>query len=98
MFLRQVTHYRFSLSWPRIFPNGSGQPNPEGIEFYNNMINMLIAAEIVPMVTLYHWDLPQAIQKQYGGWVNRKTVDLYKDYADLCFKTFGDRVRVKYLL
>ncbi|XP_060595948.1 lactase/phlorizin hydrolase-like [Ruditapes philippinarum] len=90
----KVTHYRFSISWPRILPNGYGRPNPEGIEYYNKVINMLLAANIVPMVTLYHWDLPQAIQQQYGGWVNMTTADLFKEYADVCFKEFGDRVKI----
>ncbi|XP_053375783.1 uncharacterized protein LOC123534954 isoform X1 [Mercenaria mercenaria] len=90
----KVTHYRFSISWPRIFPNGSGTPNQAGIDYYNKVIDMLLAANIVPMVTLYHWDLPQAIQKHYGGWINRTTADLFKDYADVCFREFGDRVKI----
>jgi beta-glucosidase/6-phospho-beta-glucosidase/beta-galactosidase len=88
----QVSHYRFSIAWPRIFPLGSGTvPNQAGIEYYNKVIDMLLSANIVPMVTLYHWDLPQELQK-YGGWTNRTTADLFADYVDVCFKHFGDRV------
>lgn len=88
----QVTHYRFSIAWTRILPNGTGAINQEGIDHYNQLINMLLAANIQPMVTLYHWDLPQRIQEEYGGWPNRTTAVLFEEYADICFREFGDRV------
>jgi len=88
----QVSHYRFSLSWSRIMPLGFGAVNQAGIDFYNDFIDMLLAANIVPMVTLYHWDLPQAIETQFGGWPNRSTADLFEAYADVCYEAFGDRV------
>lgn len=85
--------YRFSIAWTRIYPAGRGdRPNPEGVKFYNNLINALRELSIEPMVTLYHWDLPQALQDE-GGWVNESTVDAYVDYVDTCFNLFGDRVR-----
>ena len=71
--------YRFSISWSRIFPNGKGAINYKGIEFYNNLINELIKQNIVPFVTLYHWDLPQALQDS-GGWENRETIDAFNDF------------------
>jgi 6-phospho-beta-glucosidase len=84
--------YRFSISWARIFPDGSGEINQKGIDFYNNLIDECLKYGIVPFVTLYHWDLPLTLEKQ-GSWLNKKTVDAYVDYALLCFKEFGDRVK-----
>ncbi|CAL4918590.1 unnamed protein product [Urochloa decumbens] len=85
--------YRFSISWSRIFPDGEGRVNPEGVAYYNNLINYLLQKGITPYVNLNHWDLPLALQNKYGGWLNAKMAELFADYADFCFKTFGDRVK-----
>ncbi|KAG7484428.1 hypothetical protein MATL_G00049280 [Megalops atlanticus] len=89
-----VSHYRFSLSWPRIFPNGTrGSYNEKGTQYYKNLIRRLKEIGVQPVVTLYHWDLPDALQRLYGGWSHPILVDLFKDYADFCFKTFGEDVK-----
>jgi len=84
--------YRFSISWPRIFPMGRGSINEKGVEFYDNLINELIANNIEPVVTLYHWDLPLALQ-EIGSWKSREVVDAYVDYAKFMFNHYGDRVK-----
>ncbi|XP_054815653.1 vicianin hydrolase-like [Prosopis cineraria] len=85
--------FRFSISWSRIFPEGTGKVNELGVKFYNNVINELLANGIMPCVTLFHWDLPQALEDKYGGFLSPKIVDDFREYADFCFKTFGDRVK-----
>jgi 6-phospho-beta-glucosidase len=84
--------YRFSIAWTRIFPNGTGEVNQKGIEFYNNLINELLSKGIEPFVTMYHFDLPYALQEK-GGWSNRETVDAFEVYAKTLFEHFGDRVK-----
>src|SRR5262245_17091015 len=84
--------YRFSISWPRIFPNGTGQPNPKGLDFYNRLVDELKAAGIEPFATLYHWDLPQALQDK-GGWQSRDTAKAFGDYSGYVAKNLSDRVQ-----
>uniref|UniRef100_A0AAQ5XG25 Lactase n=1 Tax=Amphiprion ocellaris TaxID=80972 RepID=A0AAQ5XG25_AMPOC len=90
----RVKSYRFSLSWSRIFPDGTRSSlNQKGVDYYNRLINGLLANKITPMVTIYHWDLPQALQDR-GGWENVDMIDIFNDYCDFCFATFGDRVKL----
>ncbi|KAL5160044.1 Vicianin hydrolase [Glycine soja] len=85
--------YRFSISWSRIFPKGKGAVNTLGVKFYNDLINEIIANGLKPFVTLFHWDLPQALEDEYGGFLKPEIVEDFRNYADFCFKTFGDRVK-----
>src|SRR4029453_1616537 len=84
--------YRFSIAWARIFPEGSGTPNPKGLDFYNRLVDELVAAGIAPFPPLYHWDLPQALQDK-GGWQSRDTVKAFGDYAGYVAGKLSDRVR-----
>lgn len=84
--------YRLSLAWPRIMPNGTGATNEPGLAFYDRLIDELLAAGITPWVTLYHWDLPLALQRR-GGFLNREMVDWFGDYATIVVERLGDRVK-----
>jgi beta-glucosidase len=84
--------YRFSTSWPRVLPNGRGLVNERGLDFYDRLVDELLAANIQPFLTLYHWDLPQALQDE-SGWENRKVAHAFADYAALVVKRLGDRVK-----
>ncbi len=83
--------YRLSIAWPRIQPAGSGRANPEGLAFYDRLVDELLAAGVQPMATLFHWDLPQPLEDR-GGWLNRETADRFAEYATLVALRLGDRV------
>jgi beta-glucosidase len=84
--------HRFSISWSRVIPEGHGQINQKGIDFYNKVIDTCLEKNIEPWITLYHWDLPQALEDK-GGWTNRDIIDWFNDYTAICAKAFGDRVK-----
>ena len=85
--------YRFSIAWPRVFPEGTGTPNPKGLDFYQRLLDELLANGIEPFATLYHWDLPQALQDRYGGWRSRDTSKAFADYAGYVAERISDRVK-----
>ncbi|XP_065006486.1 beta-glucosidase 26-like isoform X1 [Musa acuminata AAA Group] len=85
--------YRFSISWSRIFPNGTGEINWQGVDYYDRLIDYLILQGITPYANLYHYDLPLALHKEYLGWLSPKIVDAFANYADFCFERYGDRVK-----
>ncbi len=88
-----VQAYRFSISWPRLFPEGDGAPNPAGLDFYTRLVDCLLEAGIRPFATLYHWDLPQALQDRFGGWQSRATAQAFARYAGFVARHLSDRVQ-----
>lgn len=87
-----IQSYRFSLAWPRVLPTGRARVNQAGLDFYSRLVDGLLAAGITPFVTLYHWDLPQALQDE-GGWPQRATAEAFVEYADVVSRHLGDRVK-----
>jgi len=83
--------YRFSISWPRIQADGQGPPNQRGIDFYRRLVEGMLERDIRPLATLYHWDLPQALQDE-GGWASRDVVGRFVEYASIMFEALGDIV------
>ncbi|MES2265822.1 MAG: GH1 family beta-glucosidase [Bacteroidota bacterium] len=87
-----IPNFRFSIAWSRILPNGTGQINQAGIDHYNKLIDYCLQQGVEPWVTLYHWDLPQALEDK-GGWTNREIINWFSEFATICAKVFGDRVK-----
>ena len=88
-----VRNYRMSIAWPRIFPEGEGTPNAKGLDFYKRQLDTLGELGITPWVTMFHWDLPQALETRFGGWRDRRVAEAFAFYAETIVKAFGDRVR-----
>jgi beta-glucosidase len=84
--------FRFSTAWSRLLPNGIGEKNPKGLDFYDRVVDSCLEAGVEPWITLYHWDLPQALENQ-GGWANREMLNWFAEYADLVTRRYGDRVK-----
>ncbi|MBI2513119.1 MAG: beta-glucosidase [Opitutae bacterium] len=87
-----LKHYRLSIAWPRLMPNGAGTLNRRGLDFYSRLLDALLERGITPWVTMFHWDLPQTLEDK-GGWPTRQVADAFADYADTIVKTYGDRVK-----
>lgn len=87
-----IPNFRFSISWARILPHGTGEINQAGIDYYNAVINHCLALGIEPWLTLYHWDLPHELEKK-GGWTNRSVIQWFQEFVEICATKFGDRVK-----
>lgn len=85
--------YRFSIAWPRIFPQGRGKPNPKGVEFYHNLIDELLKHDITPIATIYHYDMPLALEEEYGGFQSRKVIEDFENYCRFLFQEYGKKVK-----
>ncbi len=84
--------YRFSIAWPRVFPEGEGKPNPKGLDYYHRLIDELLKNDIKPFVTLFHWDLPQALEDKYGGWRSKEVSKIFADYTAYVVENLKDKV------
>jgi 6-phospho-beta-glucosidase len=85
--------YRFSVAWPRVYPRGRGEINAAGLEFYSRLVDELLSRDIEPILTLYHWDVPQALMEEYGAWESRRIIEDFTSYCIRLYKQLGDRVR-----
>ncbi|MGE8203731.1 glycoside hydrolase family 1 protein [Heyndrickxia sp. NPDC080065] len=85
--------YRFSIAWSRIYPEGRGEVNEKGLQFYDDLINELIKYDIEPIITIYHWDVPQALMESYGAWESREIIHDFDEYCVTLYKRYGDRVK-----
>ena len=88
-----LNSYRFSIAWSRIFPEGKGSVNPKGLDYYNRLVDALLEKHITPFITIFHWDMPQALAKAYGGFIGRQGALDYAGYAETVVKSLGDRVK-----
>jgi len=88
-----LNSYRFSVAWPRVLPEGRGQVNAKGLDYYDRLVDALLAKHIRPFVTLFHWDMPQALQDAFGGFAGRETASYFADYAEVVVRRLGDRVK-----
>jgi beta-glucosidase len=84
--------YRFSISWPRVLPEGSGSANQLGLDYYDRLVDTLLSYNIQPFPTLFHWDMPLALFKKMGGFADRRCTDLFADYCEIVVSRLGDRV------
>ena len=92
--MKGINAYRFSFSWSRILPNGRNSTiNQAGIDHYNQVIDAVLAAGLVPLATLFHWDTPAALESEFDGWLSADIEEPFVQYADICFAAFGDRVK-----
>jgi len=89
----EMNAYRFSIAWSRILPEGKGAVNSKGLDYYNRLVDALLENGITPFITLFHWDMPQALFEQYGGFAGRKTAFHFADYVEVVIKSLGDRVK-----
>jgi len=89
----ELNAYRFSIAWSRVLPQGKGQVNQKGLDYYNRLVDALLEKDITPFITMFHWDMPQALFEQYGGFANRETSNYFADYAEVIVKSLGDRVK-----
>lgn len=89
----ELSAYRFSTAWSRVLPQGKGQVNQKGLDYYNRLVDALLKKNITPFITLFHWDMPQALFEQYGGFAGRETASYYADYVEIILRSLGDRVK-----
>ena len=89
----ELNAYRFSIAWSRVLPLGKGQVNQKGLDYYNRLVDALLKKNITPFITMFHWDMPQTLFEQYGGFASRETSSYFADYAEVIVKSLGDRVK-----